>query len=136
MTVPHPPLNSGPTDPAPTQSTGGPDSLCTCDRGPVVIVYSRKLDEDVYFYRRCPECEKDKPLPFSISTLQELNRFMSWNLTEEGREYKRELEEKELIEKSSKSNRGGSKHERAKSIIKPRNKKPPELELEGPSSKT
>jgi len=70
-------------------------SRCTCDQGPVAIVYSRKLDEEIFYYRCCPECEKDKPLPFSISTLTELNRFMSWNLTAEGREYKRALEEKE-----------------------------------------
>lgn len=94
MNSPYSP-SAEPSDPTPNQSTGGPaSSLCTCDRPAVVRVWVAKLDEEFYFYRRCPSCEKEKALPFSISTLRELNRYMSINLTEEGRIYKKELEER------------------------------------------
>lgn len=97
VAIPHPLMLAGPsTDHMRPISAEGPAPLeCTCDRPAVARVFVEKCDEEFLYYRRCPSCEKDKALPFSISTLEELNRFMSWNLTDEGREYKRELEEKE-----------------------------------------
>lgn len=94
--IPHPLMLAGSSNHTHSDpSAEGPASLCTCDRPAVARVWSKKLDEEIFYYRRCPECEKDKPLPFSISTLAELNRF-TLSLTAEGREYKRELEQKEM----------------------------------------
>ena len=87
------PSSPGP-DPVSTLSKQGPVSFCVCDYPIVAEVFSKKHDEIFCFYRRCPEHSQVKHI-MEVETLSELKGLGHLNLTEAGKKWLEEMEEKE-----------------------------------------
>lgn len=87
------PPSPGP-EPASPLTNQVPDSICKCDYPVIAEVWSDKWDEYFYFYRRCPVHSKVKHI-MEIETLTELKKLGYSNLTNAGKEWLKELEEKE-----------------------------------------
>lgn len=68
---------------------------CTCNDPAIAKVTSYEQDEDFYFYKRCPVHSKGVKHIMEVETLSELKKLGFVNLTEAGKKWLSELEEKE-----------------------------------------